>query len=240
MNKVAFLCAIALMSIARSSAAQQCPPAQFGQPCTGGSVGTCVASTCSSEADDGAVTDQPCGFCEAVECSIAAAGQACDGGGSCAKGTCEGTDDAGMASSRACAVCVLPPSDECTANNVGKPCDGGVCISNDGKARGPAGAGPSSQVVYPQWTCQIFIDASGPLAELDASVGVPHGGTSAGMSPADAATPPPAALPTSKGSSGCAISGPSSPSGSTLYLGTGAVVLAWRRRRSKALRSSST
>jgi len=54
MNKVTFLCAIALMSIARSSAAQQCPPAQFGQPCTGGSVGTCVTSSCSSEADDGA------------------------------------------------------------------------------------------------------------------------------------------------------------------------------------------
>ncbi len=103
-------------------------------------------------------------------------GTSSDGGGSCTKGTCEGTDVAGTASSRACAVCLLPPSDECTADNVGKPCDGGVCISDDGKALGPAGAGPSSQVVYPQWTCQIVIDASGPLAELDASVRVPHGG----------------------------------------------------------------
>ena len=83
-----------------------------------------------------------------VECSIAAAGQDLPVGAG-AKGHVRGHRRRGHAKlARVRRHACSPPSDERTAHNVGEPCDGGVCISDDGKSRGPAGEGPSAQ---PTW-----------------------------------------------------------------------------------------
>jgi MYXO-CTERM domain-containing protein len=216
--------ALALLAVARSAAGQQCPVAEFGQACSGGNVGVCVQSTCSSTGLDGATTEAPCGFCEPVGCPSTEVGQPCEGG-TCTEATCEGTDDAGFATTEPCAMCLMPPPNACPADQVGMPCaDGGTCMASDGKADGPAGTPPPSQIVYPIWTCQVVFDGGGVLSAGDAGVTEDGAATSDDLADANGSAPH------SNSSSGCAVSAAPTPHGLGLWLFGGVFALALRRR----------
>lgn len=154
--------ALAMVLFGPAASAQSCPPSEFGKSCGPfGSpfpglpqwVGVCIASTCSSEnQDDGAVSRQPCGFCEPVACPVPEVGQPCDAG-TCTQATCRGTDDAGNPTSQTCGVCIVPILG-CSSANLGAPCgDGGTCMTGTVRAPGPAGAAPPSDLFYSTPQC---------------------------------------------------------------------------------------
>jgi hypothetical protein len=144
--------ALATVLFGPAASAQSCPPSEFGRSCGPfGSpfpglpqwVGVCIASTCSSEnPDDGAVSQQPCGFCQPIACPVPEIGQPCDAG-ACTQATCRGTDDAGNSTSQTCGVCIVPIPG-CSSANLGAPCgDGGTCMFGNGSHDGPGGGGPA-------------------------------------------------------------------------------------------------
>jgi MYXO-CTERM domain-containing protein len=211
------LWAFALLAVSRSAAGQECPAAEFGQPCTGGNVGTCVQLTCSSVDSDGGTTEQPCGKCEPVECPTTAIGQPCEAG-TCTAATCESLEGG------PCAVCVAPDPNACPADQAGMPCsDGGTCTASNDKALGPAGAGPPSQVVYSVWTCQVPVvlpDGGNDLMnEVDASA---EQGTTGG---AAHATSNGGNARASNGGSGCGVSTTSTPLEPSWWLLVGGLAL---------------
>jgi hypothetical protein len=153
--------------------AQQCPVAETGQACVGG-TGVCVPSTCSYE-DGGVSVQEPCAFCEPVACPLAAIGQPCDAG-TCTQATCSGPE-AGLRAD--CAVCTSPPSNACDQAQSGQACSGvGVCTMTDTGALGPAGAPPGSELYYPITVCIVTPEAS--AQDVDAATGLGLSGGNAG------------------------------------------------------------
>jgi hypothetical protein len=243
----AFALALAMVLFGPAASAQSCPPSQFGQSCGPfGSpfpglpqwVGVCIASTCSSQnLDDGAVSQQPCGFCEPVACPVPEVGHPCDAG-TCTQATCRGTDDAGNASSQTCGVCIVPIPG-CSSANLGASCgDGGTCMTGTVRALGPAGAAPPSDLFYSTSECVVPLAVpDGGSLDVDASIGAgPHAAEDAAAADASSGDAPTSSRGSDDGS-GCDVArgrGPGTrhPRGIGLLLTAAAMLVAMRRRRS--------
>ncbi|MGA7122630.1 MAG: hypothetical protein WBY94_21195 [Polyangiaceae bacterium] len=239
--------AIAMLLFGPTASAQSCPPSEFCQSCGpfGSSfpglpqwVGVCIASTCSSEnPGDGAVSQQPYGFCEPVACPVPELGQLCDAG-TCTQATCRGPDDAGNPTSQNCGVCIVPIPG-CSSANLGAPCgEGGTCMTGTVRALGPAGAAPPADLFYstPQCVVPLNVPDSGAL-EVDASIGATARGAN-GDSPAPVADGSGEDVSTSSrgsgGSSGCDVAAgggrrTQGPRGIGLLFTAAALLVAMRR-----------
>jgi hypothetical protein len=252
----AFALSLAIVLFGPAASAQSCPPSEFGKSCGpfGSSfpglpqwVGVCIASTCSSEnPDDGAVSEQPCGFCQPVACPVPEIGQPCDAG-TCTQATCRGTDDAGNPSSQTCGVCIVPIPG-CSSANLGAPCgDGGTCMTGMVRTTGPAGAAPPSDLFYSTPECVVPLNVpDGGDLDVDASVrATPHapdGAASAAAADAsseDASTSSRGSGRGSGGSSGCDIAAERGlrtrfPQGIGLLFTAAAMLVVMRRRRAPA------
>ena len=248
--------AIAMLLFGPTASAQSCPPSEFGQSCGpfGSSfpglpqwVGVCIASTCSSEnPGDGAVSQQPYGFCEPVACPVPELGQLCDAG-TCTQATCRGPDDAGNPTSQNCGVCIVPIPG-CSSANLGAPCgEGGTCMTGTVRALGPAGAAPPADLFYstPQCVVPLNVPDSGAL-EVDASIGATARGAN-GDSPAPVADGSGEDVSTSSrgsgGSSGCDVAAgggrrTQGPRGIGLLFTAAALLVAMRRAGTRCGQSS--
>jgi hypothetical protein len=251
----AFALALAMVLFGPAASAQSCPPSEFGKSCGPfGSpfpglpqwVGVCIAATCSSQnLDDGAVSQQPCGFCEPVACPVPEIGQPCDAG-TCTQATCRGTDDAGNASSQACGVCIVPIPG-CSSANLGAPCaNGGTCMTGTVRAKGPAGAAPPSDLVYstPECVVPLTVPDGGDL-DVDASISAtPQAADGAASAPGADASSGDAATSSRGSGSGCDVAAGRGlrtryPRGIGLLFAAAALLVAMKRRRSAAGGSSA-
>jgi hypothetical protein len=237
---VPLVVALAALLFAAPASAQQCPASEFGKSCgPGGSAfpglpawaGLCIQSTCSSEnPDDGAVTEQPCGFCEPVACPTSEIGQPCEGG-ICTQATCRGADDAGNGTSQACGVCISPSSD-CTSANDGAPCgDGGTCMMASVRALGPAGSPPAADLFYSAPQCVVpAVVPEGGTFDIDASLGgTPHAAD--GSAALDAGATSTGAASTSSSKSGCGVAPGAGPRGLGFAFAASVLLGRLRRRR---------
>ena len=239
--------ALATVLFGPAASAQSCPPSEFGRSCGPfGSpfpglpqwVGVCIASTCSSEnPDDGAVSQQPCGFCQPIACPVPEIGQPCDAG-ACTQATCRGTDDAGNSTSQTCGVCIVPIP-VCSSANLGAPCgDGGTCMTGTVRTTGPAGAAPPSDLFYSTPECVVPLNVpDGGGLDVDASIGAtPHAGDGAAPAPAADASSVDTSTSSrgSGGSSGCDVAAgrgrrTHGPRGFGLLFTAAAMLVAMRR-----------
>jgi|CZKU01.1.fsa_nt_gi MYXO-CTERM domain-containing protein len=145
---IGWLAGLLAFAVVGSVRAQECPTAQIGQACSGG---TCLQATCSNTDVDGSTTTGSCGACVELEpnyCPPETAGQPCgDAGGVCdvvgAGGGGGSTTGAGPSSmiSYSLGVCVIQSDasvaaadDAATREGIGDDASGTLGASDEDAA----------------------------------------------------------------------------------------------------------